>query len=123
MDVDPPTLPGFEHLAPVAVVPDDASPTVRRTARRRLLLEAGVHPATGLRLFPAVFGHQCGGCANAVKVQHGARSYWKCNESRLGLSHSAASDIRVTWPACELFKVPPPAPIEEDDPTHPLEPS
>lgn len=23
----------------------------------------------------------------------------------------------------ELFKVPPPAPIEEDDPTHPLEPS
>ena len=103
MDVDPPTLPGFEHLAPVAVVPDDASPTVRRTARRRLLLEAGVHPATGLRLFPAVFGNTCGGCVHAVKVQHGARAYWKCNESRLGLSHSAASDIRTSWPACEMF--------------------
>lgn len=35
-----PTLPGMEHLAPVAVVKDDASPTVRRTARRRIMLEA-----------------------------------------------------------------------------------
>lgn len=103
MDGDPPTLPGFEHLAPVAVVPDDASPTVRRTARRRLILEAGIHPATGARLFPAVFGHTCGGCIHAVKVRHGNRTYWKCNESRLGLSHSAASDIRTSWPACEMF--------------------
>lgn len=34
-DDQPPTLPGFEHLRPVAVVKDDASPTVRRTAQRR----------------------------------------------------------------------------------------
>lgn len=27
MDDDRPTPPGFEHLAPVAVVKDDASPT------------------------------------------------------------------------------------------------
>lgn len=107
MDVDPPTLPGFEHLAPVAVVPDDASPTVRRTARRRLILEAGIHPATGARLFPAVFGHTCGGCIHAVKVRHGNRTYWKCEVSRLGLSHSAASDIRTSWPACEAFLHPP----------------
>lgn len=124
MDAEPPpTLPGMEAFAPVAVVHDDASPTARRTARRRNMLAAGVHPATGLKLFPAVFGHKCGGCAHAVQVQHGNRTYWKCDTSRLGLARSAASDIRTSWPACELFKVPPPAPIEEDDPTHPLEPS
>ena len=107
MDVDPPTLPGFEHLAPVAVVKSDDSPTVCRTARRKLLLEAGVHPATGAKLFPGVFGHTCGGCVHAVKVQHGNRTYWKCEVSRLGLSHSAASDIRTSWPACEQFRHPP----------------
>lgn len=113
----PPTLPGMEAFAPVAVVKSDASPTVRRTARRRLLLEAGVHPATHLPLFPAVFGNTCGGCVHAEKVQHGARSYWKCTgaASRLGDSHSAASDIRTSWPACEAFRHPPghePAPGE-----------
>ena len=91
MDGDPPTLPGMEAFAPVAVVHDDASPTARRTARRRNMLAAGVHPATGLKLFPAVFGHKCGGCAHAVQVQHGNQTYWKCDTSRLGLSRSAAS--------------------------------
>ncbi len=67
MDADEPTtptLPGMEHLAPVAVVKDDASPTVRRTARRRIMLEAGLNPATARPLLPAVFGRTCGDCVH-----------------------------------------------------------
>lgn len=106
MDADEPTtptLPGMEHLAPVAVVKDDASPTVRRSVTRVATLMAGLNPATARPLLPAVFGRTCGDCVHAEHVQHGARAYWKCTgpASRLGASHSAASDIRIGWPACD----------------------
>lgn len=106
MDADEPTtptLPGMEHLAPVAVVKDDASPTVRRTARRRIMLEAGLNPATARPLLPTELGRTCGDCVHAERFELDTRAYWKCTgpASRLGASHSAASDIRIGWPACD----------------------
>jgi hypothetical protein len=78
------------------------------------MLAVGHHPATGLRLWRDVTDTDgpgltdlevtCGGCVHAVKVSTGSRDVWKCEKHRLGLSHSAASDIRVSWPACELFE-------------------
>jgi len=86
----------MEHLAPV----DDRRMSARR---RRIMLEAGLNSATARPLLPAVFGRTCGDCVHAEHVQHGARAYWKCTgpASRLGASHSAASDIRIGWPACD----------------------
>lgn len=72
----------------------------RRTLRQQAAIANGRNPATGLRFIP---DHQCRECVHAVRVHNGNRSHWKCTQSKLGLTHSAASDIRISWPACELF--------------------
>jgi hypothetical protein len=78
--------------------PERLSATARRTARQRQLLARGVHPATRRPL--RLLGGTCGQCAH-----HGAfaysRTYHKCRLA--GVSSCAASDIRISWPACELF--------------------
>ena len=71
----------------------------RRTIRNRALLAAGIHPATGRPLVDD--GRTCGDCPYSLRIDNGRRSWWKCRVHRLGPSHSAASDIRVSWPACE----------------------
>jgi hypothetical protein len=91
---------------PVLPPPPELSPDARRTARQRALLEAGIHPATRepLETFKGCpTGATCGDCTHAVRVHHHDRRYWKCDESILGRSRSAASDIRVGWPACVRF--------------------
>jgi hypothetical protein len=69
----------------------------RLTIRNRALIDRGVHPATGTPTDPA---HTCGTCHHAVLASNGNRAWWKCDLHRLGLSHSAHSDIRLSWPAC-----------------------
>jgi hypothetical protein len=73
----------------------------RLTARNKLMIERGKHPATHR---PIVLGATCGQCANHVAVHHHNGIYHKCRLGLYGLSHSTASDIRVSWPSCELFE-------------------
>lgn len=77
------------------------SPDQKRTARRRALLEAGVHPATKLPLVP-----ERGTCADCalflVRTQGAGRRWFKC--ARAGVSFGPATDIRKGWPACTAFE-------------------
>jgi hypothetical protein len=88
----------------------DLSRDRRRTARDRASLDRGIHPATRrplLTVEPGTGRPTCGDCGHAQHIDHHDRSYWKCARHRLGMSHSAASDIRKGWPACELFQTTP----------------
>lgn len=82
----------------------------RRTLRQQADLAAGRHPATGLPLNDT--GAKCGSCIHHRAIEsHRGGSYWhKCAASKLGLSHSEASDIRISWPACTKWE-----PGEEDE--------
>lgn len=87
----------------------DLSPDAARTKRNNDLIKAGIHPATKRRLLhqlPRV-DEACGGCAHHhayERYSSGKRTFHKCDLHHLGQSHSAASDIRVSWPACALFQ-------------------
>lgn len=83
---------------------DGLSDDQRRTKRNRDLLATGIHPATGARL--AAGDQTCGGCTHATPVHNNNFKGWKCELHRLGMSHSSASDIRVSWPACTRFEAP-----------------
>lgn len=69
----------------------------RRTIRRREMLAAGVHPVTGAQL--AGNGETCGTCAHQVDRVRNQR-WHKCE---LNMTKGPATDIRVGWPACELW--------------------
>jgi hypothetical protein len=72
----------------------------RRTRLNKLMLSQGRHPPTRLGLLDPGWGFTCGGCAHA---RHG--DFWKCDIHRLGLSRSASSDIRKSWPACTAYRI------------------
>ena len=78
----------------------------RRTERRKALLAAGVNPATRLRLLDPEWHLTCGDCDHhvAVMAHQPGQNWHKCDRSLLGLSMSAASDIRISWPACTAFR-------------------
>ena len=84
-----------------AVDPERLSSTRRLTLRNRELLDAGRHPATLTPLWIGT-GERCGDCTHHHAYERN-RIWHKCGRHRLGESHSAASDIRVSWPACALF--------------------
>jgi len=46
-------------------------------------------------------GETCGSCRFAVKVQHQAGSYYKCELMERYWTHGAGTDIRLKWPACK----------------------
>lgn len=75
------------------------SPQRRRTIRQRLLIGAGVHPATRR---PTIEGTECRGCSHLVLVDHHGRRYWKCDRHTLGITHGPATDVRLSWPGCTL---------------------
>lgn len=88
------------------VIPDKApgaSYTARLTARRRALLDAGVHPTSGRPLLDPADGATCGGCAHHVLNDYHAHGYHKCARAAGGLTNGPASDVRVGWPACVLY--------------------
>lgn len=72
----------------------------RRTIKRRRLLELGINPATR-RPFRVPLGETCGSCAHHRAARAGNSRFHKCDLNR---SSSAATDIRVSWPACDLWK-------------------
>lgn len=87
----------------------DLSADAARTQRNNDSIRRGVHPATGRALLdplPTV-REACGGCAHHHAYERYSsrkKTFHKCDVHRLGQSHSAASDIRVSWPACALFE-------------------
>lgn len=72
------------------------------TARNNACLEEGIHPATYQKVCTDL--GKCGDCTHHQTTGHASRTYHKCDLHRLGMSHSTASDIRVSWPACVWFK-------------------
>jgi hypothetical protein len=104
-------LPGMP--APAVPAPtEELSADRRRTIANERLLAAGVHPATHRPLLLAIVADPefhvdrptCGQCEYLRRYTYHARTYVKCAKHRLGESHSAASDVRVGWPACTLFE-------------------
>lgn len=93
----------FEGYAPI-VTPDPLEPLsadVRRTVRQHQLVEAGTHPLTHGRARPDL--GTCGDCVWRLSVNHHGRQYPKCGlPTAVGRqSHSATSDCRAWWPACD----------------------
>lgn len=85
------------------IVPDpvaELSADQRRTRAAAVALELGRHPANGL---PVDRAHTCGTCEHLHRYRYHNRRYLKCPNHRLGESHSAASDMRASWPACPLW--------------------
>lgn len=72
----------------------------RLTIRRQAALDAGRHPVTGLFLQPVGLGHHCGGCSHLRVIRY-AGTYHKCD---LNDTHSQATDVRKTWPACARYE-------------------
>jgi hypothetical protein len=86
---DPPQPPPAEKL----------SADCRRTIERQAKIDAGIHPANGLKLLDN--GETCGTCDHLYRRQLGG-TYLKCD---LGLmSRGPASDIRAWWPACPKWE-------------------
>ena len=84
---------------PVVEEPERLSAGQRLTIRNNQTLARGIHPATLRPL--AGNGETCATCTRhtAIEIRPG-RVFHKCELHRLGMRHSAASDIRVSWPAC-----------------------
>ncbi len=89
-----------------------AQPTVtpsvdqRRTQRRREMLAAGYHPTTKRKLLAVPDGVEpvtCGDCAHHATNGGHSRTYHKCLKYPGGPTFGPASDVRVSWPACDLF--------------------
>ena len=77
--------------------PPPRSVDARRTARQRAMVDAGVHPLTGMRTRPEL--GTCGDCKHRKLVtSNGNRSYPKCE--LVTITHGAATDCRRWWPAC-----------------------
>ena len=71
----------------------------RRTARRRALIEDGVHPATRL---PTTSSGTCGDCAHLVLKNLGVdRRWWKCTQA---LKDGRGPDIVRSWPSCTAWQ-------------------
>lgn len=91
--------PGVAQPEPGEKLSADA----RRTLANNTALAAGRHPATRRKLLPLAQGKTCGGCVHHHAYGWHNKTFHKCDLHRLGESHSAASDVRVGWPACELW--------------------
>lgn len=73
------------------------SATVRLTKRRNEMLARGIHPTTKR---PLITDTTCGQCAHLLSHSRN-RTYWKCGQVKL--TRGPSSDVRVGWPACDLF--------------------
>lgn len=85
-------------------VPVSLSRDRKRTIRNRDLLDRGIHPATRRPII--VFSEErgawtCGDCAHHVAKRY-AKTYHKCLKA--GITGGPGTDVRVSWPACVMFK-------------------
>jgi hypothetical protein len=71
----------------------------RRTIRNRALIASGRHPVSGSLL--AGNGETCATCAHLRQHRY-ANTYYKCEYNDTG---SAATDIRLGWPACTRWEL------------------
>lgn len=94
------TLPGM----PADPAPVTVSLQRRRTLRAAAMLADGKHPANGL---PINRDHRCGDCFHIRANPRNTRTFFKCLHHRFGCSHSDASDMRLSWPACPKFEARP----------------
>jgi hypothetical protein len=90
--------------AKVAVDSEGLSYGARLTLRNRALLDKGIHPATRCATKPEL--GTCAGCVHHQALGYHGKTWHKCEHHTLGMSHSEASDIRVSWPACTRFQSP-----------------
>lgn len=102
-----PTQPALtEHaetlFGPAPEPPPKLSAGQKLTKRNAELLARGRHPATLLPLLGS--DDKCGDCSHHHRYSYRDDAYHKCDQHRLGESHSAASDVRVGWPACVRFE-------------------
>lgn len=97
-DLDARTMSLFDP-GPGKTPPPPMSADRRRTQRRQELLDQGINP--GSRRPVANNGETCKTC-KFLEVHGHNRSYFKCG--RTSTSSSASSDIRSSWPACELWE-------------------
>jgi hypothetical protein len=88
-------------LGPADVDENGLSAGQRLTIRNKQILNGGNHPAT---LAPLAARNDttltCGTCSHHQALRYHNTMYHKCDLHRLGMTHSTASDIRVSWPAC-----------------------
>lgn len=94
----PPPLPSIDRY-----VTDGMGQDARRTARRKALMEDGIHPAT---LFLITTDGTCGDCAHLVlkdgmAIGAGRGKWWKCT---LALRDGRGPDIRKSWPSCAAWE-------------------
>jgi hypothetical protein len=47
-------------------------------------------------------GKQCGDCAHLIRNHHRSAVHFKCECYKL--THGAATDIKLKWPACKKFE-------------------
>lgn len=88
-----PSFPGIPAPPPPSEVGDSAGR--RRTKRAAEAIAGGVHPMTRRPLLTT--GETCGDCSHLNR--HGR--YFKCDLMKR--THGPATDIRKSWPACDLF--------------------
>lgn len=77
------------------------SADARRTARRAARLAAGQHPLMAGPV-TTIEGATCGNCEHHF-VWTRNRTWHKCS---INATHGAATDIRVSWPGCNLWQAP-----------------
>lgn len=97
----------FDPGPPVVAEHDEnLSATQRLTLRRKAMLDAGIHPTSRRPLLVFAEGtgpFTCGGCAHHLVKRRG-NTYHKCAKAHGGLTGGPASDVRVSWPACDLYQ-------------------
>lgn len=92
------TIEADEHPVerdPQRYITPDMGHDARRTARRRALIEDGVHPATRL---PVTDAGTCGDCAH-LTLKRGR--WWKCV---LTLKRGRGPDMVQAWPSCTAWE-------------------
>ena len=89
----------FDPGPALSVVGVAVSADRRRTIRQKAALAAGRHPANGLPIGPGT----CGECLHLERITYHNRNLLKCANHALGMSHSASSDMRASWPGCPKF--------------------
>ena len=67
------------------------------------------HPVNGYAMKPGggPDGETCGSCRRAVKVDSGARAYWKCGAIKHRWTNGPGTDIRLKSPSCSLWEANP----------------
>ena len=86
---------------------DGVSAGKARTQRNNAMLASGRHPVSGRRLLAVTdtAAPTCGDCVHHFTNRR-SKTYHKCDLNATG---GAATDIRVSWPACTEFVA---APVE-----------